>query len=727
MKKSYRYIFDKSSKKFECPNCKERRFTKMIDPETGSYIDSKYGRCDRENNCGYEFIPSHEKPKLDTKAPNQIRNVIIFPNGKHEPCLSKHDSPFHSFCKSLGIPEDHLSKWKVGTAGRYTAFGLYNEKGTFLNIKHIPYSEEGKRLRGEKDYPFYLSTKYLKDNEKYEKCFYGLHLYDPQKDTIIVESEKSAILGSFFYPSYNWLATGGNNGVRANHITPLFGGKGRIIYLSDNDNAGTNNKIIERLEKTIGEVSDRLLVVNPFFDQDIGFDIADWILVSLSGKKIGYKITGDLEKDLGINQGSLQINENGEIEKGEKKGGNKKGKAINAATEYILERWGEHLFINELNNRIEYKRQPIDDRFINIIWRECNTTLSTTISQTDINSLLNSDILPIYNPIRDFFECNELTTKGNIEKLAKSINTKTYNEDFATLLLKKWLVGAVANIFEPIIKSPLQLVLYGGQDTGKSFFFRQLLPIDLLIYYAEDKLDNPKDAAQLMCSKILIMDDEYGGKSKHDSKVLKDLISKHEFTIRLPYARMPSTMRRIATLCGTTNEPDILVDTTGNRRIIPMEVQEGDRDFDLYDSIDKTQLWVEVYQLYKSGFRYELTKDEVKQLNDNTGKFERLSLESGLLHKYFRPIPEDECSHLSYKDAISHEFEWMTSTEILLHIKTESKLSRINNIQLGKELKKDGYFQKSHKVKGKVRRYWAVKKIGDGSDMSEYMHPMAHF
>lgn len=424
--------------------------------------------------------------------------------------------------------------------------------------------------------------------------------------------------------------------------------------------------------------------------------------------------------------GGSQVEDNGnEDAKNNQQSGNKKGRALDLATEFILDKWGEHLFINELNNRIEYKRSPIDDRFVNIVWKECNRNLPVTISQTDINSLLNSDILPEYNPILDFFQTHELSTSGNIDKIALSLNTKTYSDEFVKVLFKKWIVGAVANIFERIMKSPLQLVIYGGQNTGKSWFFRQLLPNDLLVYYAEDKLDNPKDAAQLMCAKILIMDDEYGGKSKHDSKVLKDLISKHEFTVRLPYARMPTTMRRIATLCGTTNEPDILVDTTGNRRIIPVEIH--DRNYDIYDSIDKSQLWLEAYHLYKNGFKYELTKPELAELNANTEKFERLSIESGLVHKYIRPVPEDECCNVSFKQAAQCDFEWMTTTEVLLYVKEESRLTRINQIQLGKEMKKDNFFQKSHKVKGKVRRYWACKKISNGSDMSEYTHPMGDF
>ena len=49
----YKYHLDKSSKKFNCPQCDKKRFVKYIETETGHYADSQYGRCDRETSCGY--------------------------------------------------------------------------------------------------------------------------------------------------------------------------------------------------------------------------------------------------------------------------------------------------------------------------------------------------------------------------------------------------------------------------------------------------------------------------------------------------------------------------------------------------------------------------------------------------------------------------------------------------------------------------------------------------
>ena len=49
----YRYSLEKTSKKFPCPRCGRRTFTRVIDGQTGVYLPDEVGRCDREIKCGY--------------------------------------------------------------------------------------------------------------------------------------------------------------------------------------------------------------------------------------------------------------------------------------------------------------------------------------------------------------------------------------------------------------------------------------------------------------------------------------------------------------------------------------------------------------------------------------------------------------------------------------------------------------------------------------------------
>ncbi|WP_422373761.1 DUF6371 domain-containing protein [Flagellimonas sp.] len=58
---NFRYILDRSSKKYVCPSCNKKRFVRYVDRETGNYLDGDYGRCDRSDNCGYFKSPKQDE------------------------------------------------------------------------------------------------------------------------------------------------------------------------------------------------------------------------------------------------------------------------------------------------------------------------------------------------------------------------------------------------------------------------------------------------------------------------------------------------------------------------------------------------------------------------------------------------------------------------------------------------------------------------------------------
>ena len=57
----FKYSLDKSSKKNSCPNCKKKTFVFYEDTETGNYLPTDYGRCDREQNCNYHKGPPKDR------------------------------------------------------------------------------------------------------------------------------------------------------------------------------------------------------------------------------------------------------------------------------------------------------------------------------------------------------------------------------------------------------------------------------------------------------------------------------------------------------------------------------------------------------------------------------------------------------------------------------------------------------------------------------------------
>ena len=58
---SFRYSLDKTSKKYVCPNCNKKTFVLYEDTETGNYLSTDFGKCDREQNCNYHKAPPKGK------------------------------------------------------------------------------------------------------------------------------------------------------------------------------------------------------------------------------------------------------------------------------------------------------------------------------------------------------------------------------------------------------------------------------------------------------------------------------------------------------------------------------------------------------------------------------------------------------------------------------------------------------------------------------------------
>jgi hypothetical protein len=345
---------------------------------------------------------------------------------------------------------------------------------------------------------------------------------------------------------------------------------------------------------------------------------------------------------------------------------------------------------NEITRKIEVNDKEMDDVIFNDVFC-ASKILFEKINAELLQRIIYSSHTVVYNPFFDFFsKYSHSKPKGVIKDFFGCIDSDTgvregeFFPDYTYYFCSRWLVGLVASMHGK--HSPLMLVFSGAQGNGKTEFFRQILPTELLPYFAESKMDNGKDDDILMCKKILIFDDEMSGKSKKEEKRMKELLSKAVITVREPYGRFSLDMKRIAVFCGTTNDQDILNDPTGNRRIIPVHIISI--DFDKINKIDRVSLIMEAYWMYKEGFKWEISGEAVKVLNDNTGYFEQPSPEYDLLTKFYR-LP----------DLGANYPQFLTTTEIKSFIETRTQ-QKLSITKIGIELKKIGAERVAKKVNG---------------------------
>ena len=361
---------------------------------------------------------------------------------------------------------------------------------------------------------------------------------------------------------------------------------------------------------------------------------------------------------------------------------------------------------NSITRNIELSGRPIDDSDINSIFLDSKAVFKES-SKDLVTSILFSNRISTYNPLHEFFEQDLFQPINykypNLDLLIRSVKSDTPNFD---MYITRWLLSAVASAYG--IHSPLVLIFCGEkQGTGKTHWFRYILPKELRYLFAESKMDAGKDDEILMCKKWFILDDEYGGKSKKEDKRLKELTSKEFINVREPYGRVSLDLRRLAVFCGTSNETQLLNDPTGNRRQIPLHIL--DIDHDLYNQCDKAALWRELYALYQTGAEYTILKEDIAKLNASTEMFKLSTPEEDLIHKKIQP------------GGLTSYGEWMSLTDIQQYLMVETKFNYLNTQRIGSILTALG-FQKERRFlnQSKVMMYFISRNPIVGQPWTAY-------
>lgn len=369
---------------------------------------------------------------------------------------------------------------------------------------------------------------------------------------------------------------------------------------------------------------------------------------------------------------------------------------------------------NLVTSKLEQNSLPMSDNDLNSLYLDC-IEIDQTIKRELFNSVVFSNRIESYNPFHEFFEKHKhLKPSGLIDKLLDTIkdDMRIDGEPFKNykqIFLRKWLLSMIASVYGTY--SLMIAVLTGKQMTEKSNWFRWLLPDELRPYYAESKLDAGKDDEILMTTNWLINDDEFGGKSKQEAKKLKDLSSKQTFSIRRPYGRVHEDITRIAVLCGTSNDDEVLNDPTGNRRIIPIKVLSI--DIESYKKIDKTELFIELYHEWeKIGDGWMLTPAEVEMLNKATSKHEQTVIEFDLILK-------------NYEADNSYSYQ-VSSTDVKTYLETKTG-QRLSVYKIGQSLTKLGFIKKTMRMNNSTLHCWNVRPIDQLGKLTDNLPADAPF
>lgn len=181
-------------------------------------------------------------------------------------------------------------------------------------------------------------------------------------------------------------------------------------------------------------------------------------------------------------------------------------------------------------------------------------------------------------------------------------------------MLRKWMISCVARAYVPGCKVDNALVLYGAEGLRKSTFFKVLAGE----WFSDTRMDlRSKDSYQQLQSAWVYEWGEIDNMATRQTpEDVKAFLSSTADNFRAPYAPNVENHQRSTVIVGTSNKPEFLVSSTGNRRfwVVPVAAKIDTDALRLW----RDQLWGEAVAAFLDGESWHLSeKDEAKNAEAN--------------------------------------------------------------------------------------------------------------
>ncbi|MBR6827896.1 MAG: hypothetical protein IKM76_07050, partial [Prevotella sp.] len=274
--------------------------------------------------------------------------------------------------------------------------------------------------------------------------------------------------------------------------------------------------------------------------------------------------------------------------------------------------------------------------------------------------------------------------------------------------LRKWLVGMVAGWVDESVVNNVILVLIGEQGSYKTTWFNHLLPPALRQYfYTKTNAQRMgRDDLLTLAQYGLVCCEELDTMRPSELNQLKAAVTMPSIDERAAYAHFHEHRKHIASFCGTGNNVQFLSDPTGNRRWLPFEVESITSPREV--PFDYEGIYAQAYALYREGFRFWFSRDEILKLAVHNRQFETPRLEEELVQLYFRTPGQNEPG----------EF---VSVAYALQLISANISQKLSTVALGRAFVNQGFQKKTYR---NVRGYVVVRRSAE--EMLSIRRLMAH-
>ncbi|MBQ7337440.1 MAG: hypothetical protein IJW40_03190 [Clostridia bacterium] len=305
-----------------------------------------------------------------------------------------------------------------------------------------------------------------------------------------------------------------------------------------------------------------------------------------------------------------------------------------------------------------------------------------------------------YNPVIELLNSYEYDGRDYLSELYSILHIAD-NDELSRTLIKKWLWQSISLLHndetEPFGADGV-LVITGRQGIGKTSLFRKLAlkPQFFKEGVCVDFRDKDTYIRALSC--WIAEMGEIESTFRSDIERLKAFITNSVDEYRRPYGRDNIRALRRTSLCGTCNSDEFLLDRTGNRRFLTVQIDKI--DLDRLRDFNAVMLWKQIEQMALNDIQgFRLTQAEQKQLAERNANHEK------------KLKGENEIEDiLNQSDNAKYSIQWQTMTVTDFKQLYADELRAYSAAQIGKVLDKMGYNAEIRKVDGKTQRLRVLPK-----------------
>jgi len=347
----------------------------------------------------------------------------------------------------------------------------------------------------------------------------------------------------------------------------------------------------------------------------------------------------------------------------------------------------------------------------NDIWRfiqhnKRDMGIREKVGISDVQTILESDFVKEYNPIKDYFDNIEpWDGEEYIDAFANHIQCE--DQEFWLTQFRKCLVRMIACSYSHIENRIVMTLYTKNQAIGKNRFIKFLVPDKLKEYFKEDPITDHKDSEIALTQNFLWHMDELESLNRKDLTALKSFISRSTSKQRLAYARQELPRPRIVNFWASTNKDEFLQDVQNTRWLcfrIKSINWDYDNEFTGVKKVNIDKVWSQAWHLYQSGFNFRLDENERTAQEKVNKSFETISIEKQLIAKHL---------HSCLPNAMNGEF--MLPVDILEYITKSSGRMNLSQYAITPALIQLGFEQMEQKINGKMLKgFWCLKVHQEG-------------